>query len=138
MSAIVPAPFKVMLVEDDDGFRRGLAEVLRARFPSMVLDEATDGTEAMQKVKSFLPQLIFMDIKLPGQNGLEITRRIKALYPDINVVFLTNYDFPEYREAARECGAYCFLSKGSSTSQQIQDLVENLWTKWKSSRVQSV
>ena len=131
-------PFKVLLVEDDGGFRRGLAGVLRARFPSMVLDEATDGTEAMQKVKSFLPQLIFMDIKLPGQNGLEITRRIKATYPDINVVFLTNYDFPEYREAARECGAYCFLSKGSSTSPQIQDVVEELWKKWKASSVQSV
>jgi len=105
-------PFKVLLVEDDDGFRRGLAGVLRARFPSMVIDEAADGTAAMEKVKSFPPQLIFMDIKLPGQNGMEITGRIKALHPDINVLFLTNYDFPEYRDAARECGAYGFLSKG--------------------------
>ena len=131
-------PFKVMLVEDDDGFRRSLAGVLRSRFPSMVLDEAANGTEAMEKVNSFLPQLIFMDIKLPGQNGLEITRRIKALHPDINVVFLTSYDYPEYREAARECGAHCFLSKASSTSEQIQDVVEELWTKWKASWVQSV
>ena len=130
--------FKVMLVEDDDGFRRSLAGILRSRFPSMVLAEAADGTEAMEKVNSFLPQLIFMDIKLPGQNGLEITRRIKALHPDINVVFLTSYDFPEYREAARECGAYCFLSKGVSTAEQIHDVVEELWTKWKPSRVQSV
>ena len=131
-------PFKVLLVEDDDGFRRGLAGVLRARFPSMVIDEAADGTAAMEKVKSFPPQLIFMDIKLPGQNGLEITRRIKALHPDINVIFLTNYDFPEYRHAARECGAYCFLSKGSSTTEEIQDVVEELWKKWKASSVQSV
>jgi len=90
----------------------------------MVIEEAADGTEAMEKVEGFLPNLIFMDIELPGQNGLEITKRIKAIHPDINVVFLTSYDYPEYREAARACGAYYFLGKGSSTSQQIQDVVE--------------
>jgi len=131
MSGMDSASFKVMLVEDQEGFRRGLAELLRSRFPSMVLDEAANGSEAMEKLKNFLPQLIFMDIKLPGQNGLEITKRIKALHPDINVIILTSYDFPEYREAARECGADCFLSKGSSTADQIQDVVEELWTKWK-------
>jgi CheY-like chemotaxis protein len=138
MSAIIPAPFKVMLVEDDEGFRHSLAGILRSRFSSITLKEAADGTEAMEKVKSFLPQLIFMDIKLPGQNGLEITRRIKALHPDIDVVFLTGYDFPEYRNAARECGAYCFLSKGLSTADEIQGVVEELWKKWKPSWVQTV
>jgi DNA-binding NarL/FixJ family response regulator len=138
MSVRDSVPYKVMLVEDDEGFRRSLAGLLRSRFPSIVLDEAADSTEAMEKVESFRPQMIFMDIKLPGQNGLEITRRIKALHPDIDVVFLTSCDFPEYREAARECGAYCFLSKGSSMTQQIQDVVEELWTKWKASWVQSV
>ena len=138
VSGEVTMPFKVMLVEDNDAFRRSFAGLLRSRFPSMVLDEAADGTEAMEKVEGFLPHLIFMDIKLPGQNGLEITKRIKALHPDINVVFLTSYDYPEYREAARACGAHCFLAKGSSTSQQIQDVVEELWTKWKPSWVQSV
>jgi DNA-binding NarL/FixJ family response regulator len=138
MSIEDSVPFKVMLIEDNDGFRRSLAGVLRTRFPSMVLDEAADGTEAMEKANSFLPQLILMDIKLPGKNGLEITREIKALHPDINIVFLTSYDFPEYRDAARECGAHCFLSKGSTTSQEIQEVVEELWTKWKPSCVQSV
>jgi len=131
MSGMDPVSFKAMLVDDEEGFRRSLAELLRSRFPSMVLDEAANGSEAMEKLKNFLPQLIFMDIKLPGQNGLEITKRIKALHPDINVIILTSYDFPEYREAARECGADCFLSKGSSTADQIQDVVEGLWTKWK-------
>jgi DNA-binding NarL/FixJ family response regulator len=118
--------FKVMLVEDDDGFRRTLAALLLSGFPNMVLDEAADGAEAMEKVKSFLPQLIFMDVKLPGENGFAMTRKIRAPYPDIKVVILTSHDFPEYREAARACGAYHFLSKGSSTAEEIQDLVEGL------------
>jgi len=126
MSGKESVSFKVMLVEDDEGFRRSLAGLLTSRFPSIVIGEAGDGAEAMQKVKSFSPQLILMDIKLPGQSGLEVTRRIKALYPDIQVVMLTSYDFPEYREAARTSGASGFLSKGSSTAEEIQDLVDRL------------
>jgi DNA-binding NarL/FixJ family response regulator len=121
--------FKVMVVEDDQAFRSSVAGLLRSRFPSIVIAEAGDGAEAMKKVKSFLPQLIFMDIKLPDQNGLEITRKIRALYPAINIIVLTSYDFPEYREAARASGAYGFLSKCSSTADEIQDLVKAVWAK---------
>jgi DNA-binding NarL/FixJ family response regulator len=126
-----PVSFKVLLVEENDAFRRSVAELLRSRFPSIVLDEAADGLESVEKVKSFRPQMVFMPIKFQGQNGLETTRKVKALDPDIHVVFLTSYDDLQYREAARECGAYCFLSKGSSTTREIQDVVEELWTKWK-------
>jgi DNA-binding NarL/FixJ family response regulator len=128
-----PVSFKVLLVEDNEVFRRDLAGLLKPKFPALLLDEASNGTEAMEKVESFFPNLVFMDIKLPGQNGLEITRRIKAVHPEIHVVFLTSYDFPEYREAARECGANCFLIKASLTAQQVHDVVEGLWAKWKTS-----
>jgi CheY-like chemotaxis protein len=121
--------FKVMLIEDDEDFRRSLANLLTSRFPGILLYEAAKGSEAMEKVESSLPHLIFMDIKLPDQNGLEITRRVKALHPEIRVIMLTSYDFPEYREAARASGANGFLSKGSSTAKEIQDLVDGLWTK---------
>ena len=122
--------FRVMLVEDNDSFRRSLAGLLISRFPSIFLGEASDGAEAIEKVETFLPNLIFMDIKLPGQNGLELTKTIKALHPDIHVVMLTSYDSPEYRDAARASGAYGFLSKGSSTAEDIQELVEKLCEKY--------
>ncbi len=129
MSGKEGVSLKIMLVEDDDSFRSSLASLLNSRFPGILLDEATTGTEALKKVESFLPDLIFMDIKLPDHNGLEITRRVKALHPEIHVIMLTSYDFPEYREAARASGAINFLSKGSSTAEEIQDLVEGLWAK---------
>jgi len=66
MSGKESVSLKVMLVEDDEGFRRSLAGLLTLRFPSIVIGEAGDGAEALQKVKSFSPQLILMDIKLPG------------------------------------------------------------------------
>jgi CheY-like chemotaxis protein len=129
--------FKVMLVEDDHGFRRTLARLLTSRFPSIVIGEAGDGGEAMEKVEDFLPNLILMDIYLPGQSGLELTRRIKTLYPNIHIVMLTSYDFPEYREVARASGADRFLSKGSATADEIQELVEGLCAKWTPPGVES-
>jgi DNA-binding NarL/FixJ family response regulator len=122
-------PFRVMLVEDEEDFRRILAGLLLAKFPSMMLEEAADGKEAIERMPDCLPDLVFMDINLPGENGLKVTRRIKALFPDTKVVILTNYDFPEYREAARACGAYQFLSKGICTAEEIEDLVKGLYEK---------
>jgi len=54
-----------------------------------------------------------MDLRLPGENGLELTKKIKAQYPDIIVVIVTNYDVPEYRKAAFESRADHFISKDS-------------------------
>jgi len=105
MSGKESVSFKVMLVEDDEGFRRSLAGLLTSRFPSIVIGEAGDGAEALQKVKSFSPQLILMDIKLPGQSGLEVTRRIKALYPDIQVVMLTSFSRTEHAFRAERKGS---------------------------------
>ena len=75
--------FKTMLVEDSPSFRRVLKDSLKNRFPSMGIIEAGDGVEAFQKIDSNLPDLVFMDIHLPGENGLELTRKIKADYPNI-------------------------------------------------------
>ena len=92
----------------------------------MEIFEAGDGEEAMQKINSDLPDLIFMDIKLPGENGLELTAKIKAKYPDVIVIILTSYDTPEYREAAVQAKANYFLSKGSSSKEGILKLVESI------------
>jgi DNA-binding NarL/FixJ family response regulator len=66
-----------------------------------------------------------MDIRLPGENGLDLTKKIKMIYPDVTVVILTTYDFPEYRQAARQCKADHFVSKDSPTSDFLA-LVESI------------
>jgi DNA-binding NarL/FixJ family response regulator len=75
--------------------------------------EAAHGEEAMQKIRALKPDAIFTDLRLPGENGLELTKKIKAEYPNIIVVIISNYDLPEYREAAYQCKADHFLSKDS-------------------------
>jgi DNA-binding NarL/FixJ family response regulator len=92
----------------------------------MVIEEAENGREALQKTTDFLPNLIFMDIKLPGKSGLELTKQIKDKFPSTIVIVLTNYDLPEYRVAAYESGANHFLGKGSSTAEEILRLVGSI------------
>ncbi len=104
---------RILVVEDNAFFRQFLIETIHLRFPSIEILEAGNGKEAMEKIKTLSPDAIFMDLRLPGENGLDLTRKIKAQYPDIVVVILTNYDLPEYREASYQCGADHFVSKDS-------------------------
>jgi DNA-binding NarL/FixJ family response regulator len=98
----------------------------------MDIVEAIDGNEALQKIETPPPDLIFIDIKLPGESGLELTKKIKALYPDVNIIILTSYDLPEYRDAAYRNKANYFLSKGSSTKADILALVDSILSNPKS------
>ena len=117
---------KVMMVEDDDHFRQTLKKLLMSQFPSFSFEEARDGREAMEKIETYLPDLVFMDIKLPGENGLELTKKIKRMHPVTVVIILTGYDMPEYRQAAHESGANHFASKESSSATEILGLVESI------------
>ena len=118
--------FKTLIVEDNATFRQTLLESLNTRFPAMIIAEASDGQEVLPKVETFLPDLIFMDIKIPEENGLSLTPKIKARYPETIVIILTSFDLPEYREAAYERGANYFLVKGSATNEEILELVTSI------------
>ena len=117
--------FKVLIVEDSTLFRQLLKETLVDRFPEIEIHEAGDGTEAFLKTEAFNPDLVFMDIRLPGENGLDLTKRIKARHPNIIIVILTNYDLPEYREISQQYADY-FFSKSSSTTKDIHTLVKSI------------
>lgn len=116
---------KVLIVEDNPTFRQMLKEILYSRFPTMDIAEEPDGTELFSKVETFRPNIIFMDIRLPGENGLELTKKIKMNYQDITVIVLTSYDLPEYRQAARQNKADHFVTKDSPT-QDFLALVESI------------
>jgi len=96
----------------------------------MVISEANDGEEALREIEIATPNLILMDIRLPGESGLELTRRIKDRYPEVSIVILTSYDLPEYREAASRYKANHFLSKSSATKQGIISLVESILSEY--------
>jgi len=118
-----------MVVEDSSSFRKIIKYNLRDQFPSMDIIEATDGVEAVQKIGSAPPNLIFMDIGLPGENGLELTRKIKADHPDVIIIILTSHDSPEYREAAIRYKADYFFSKEALLNDGVFTLVKSILIK---------
>ena len=69
-----------------------------------------------------------MDIKLPGENGLQLTQQIKTTNPDVTVVILMSYNMPEYQDAAQRYGANYFLAKGSSSREEIIELVKVIFS----------
>ena len=115
--------FQVLIVEDSRLFRYVFKEALRTRFPSFDIFEAANGEEALRIIKNTPPDLIFMDIRLPEGNGLDLIRKIKVRHPQIVSVVLTGYD-TEYREVALKCADH-FLSK-RSTSEDVFALIENI------------
>ena len=117
---------KILIVEDSTFFRLLLKETLLSQCPKLDISEAPNAEEALKHFDTFTPDLIFVDIRLPGESGLEFTRKIKSTHPNIPIIILTSYDLPEYREAAREYQADHFLSKGTTTKENILTLVKSI------------
>ena len=113
-----------LIVEDNSSFRGSLKEILTARFPQMAVDDVGSGEEALERMESLRPDLMFVDIRLPGQNGLELTRQIRKGDTEVTILILTNYDLPEFREAAYRYGVNYFFSKSASTMEEIVAAVE--------------
>jgi DNA-binding NarL/FixJ family response regulator len=113
----------ILIVEDNPLLRNTLKGMLTTRFPSIMVEEASNAKEALSEFEKINPGLIFMDIRLPDRNGLEITRTIKETNPEIEIIILTSHDIPEYREAAFRSGASHFLAKGNVKIDDITSLV---------------
>jgi DNA-binding NarL/FixJ family response regulator len=120
---------KILIIDDNPMLRKTTKEMLISRFPSVDILEAADAIEGFQKVENWGPDLIFMDIKLREENGLKLTKRIKAVFPKVIVIIFTNHDLLEYRTKAYECGAEHFLSKSSASTKDILKLVDSIISK---------
>ena len=107
--------FRVLVVDDHAGFRGSVCSVLRSNFPQIRVAEAADGSEALQSIQRHAMAMVLLDIRLPGANGIELTKAIKTEHAPIVVVILTGHDLPQYRQAAFRNGADCFLYKGSTS-----------------------
>ncbi len=118
--------FRTMLVEDSHSFRQAFRLYIQSEFPSMSIVEAVDGVEALKEIESCTPNLIFMDFRLPGENGLELTGKIKASHPNIMIIILTSSDVEEVQKVPTEYRPDYFFSKGSIATGEIARLVKSI------------
>ena len=125
---------KTLIVDDNRLIRETLKGLFTRYFSSMIVEEASDGKEAMEKVGSFQPDLIIMDVRLPDESGLELTKKIKITNSNISVFILTGHHYPEYKEMAARYGADGFLVKGEA-NQEILEAVESLFSSAEESTI---
>ena len=101
----------VLLADDQPLLRRGFRMILEAEDGLTVAGEAGDGAEAVELTRRLRPDVVLMDIRMPGTDGIEATRRITAAQPDVRVLVLTTFDLDEYAFGALRAGASGFLLK---------------------------
>ena len=108
---------KVLIVDDQELIRQSLKVVLNVSPGIEVVDTADSGNKALKSVAAHKPDVVLMDIRMPGMDGVEATRLIKDRYPHIKVIVLTTFDDDEYVFGALQNGASGYLLKGSNISE---------------------
>jgi len=120
--------FSTLIVEDNAAFRQSLSVLLRTNYPAMSVAQAENISEAWKKIAENQPGLVFVDIKLQEENGLDLAKGVRNAHPDVIVAVITGFNLPEYRQAAYHNGAHFFVPKDSFTSADILTLVDAIQT----------
>jgi DNA-binding NarL/FixJ family response regulator len=115
----VSAPIRIVLVEDNQVFREALELLLSLRSDVEVVASVGDGAEAVEAAKRTAPDVVLMDYRLPGLDGVQATRAVREACPDVTVVCLTASANVKEREALVEAGAVQCLTK----DQELDDIV---------------
>ena len=105
------APVTVVLADDQALMRMGFRMILKAEDDIEVVGEASDGTSALAQARALRPDVILMDVRMPGMNGIDATAAISDQCPSTKILILTTFDLDEYAFAGLRAGASGFLLK---------------------------
>ena len=110
---------RVLLTDDHTLFRQGVHTLLAGESDIEVVGEAANGTEAVEKVGPMRPDVVLMDIGMPGLSSFEATRQIKKVRPETKILFLTMYDDQDYLVDCMEVGGSAYVLKDSPAPQLL-------------------
>lgn len=116
---LVPRPVRIVLVEDNEVFRDALELLLGLRSDVEVVASVADGTEALPAVREHEPDVVLMDFRMPGLDGVQATSRVRREHPGVAVVCLTASRNEPELDALRKAGAVACLSK----DQELDEIV---------------
>lgn len=120
-----PTPIRVVVVDDQPLVRMGNALVLDSADDIDVIGEADNGEDAVAMVGRLQPDVVLMDVRMPGIGGVEATRLITTAHPDVKVIVFTTFDIDEYAFGGLSAGASAFLLK-SSTPETLMKAVRTV------------
>jgi len=101
--------FKVLLVDDEEDFVKSLSERLEMR--DLDSNVALNGQQALESMKADEPGVMVLDLKMPGMDGMEVLRKVREAYPNVQVIILTGHGTDKDEEEAKKLGAYAYLQK---------------------------
>lgn len=110
---------RVILVDDHKLLRDGLRNIIEQRSNMHVIGEASDGREAIKICAKLLPNIIVMDVAMPGLNGVEATKQINKIHPNIKVIGLSMHSSKQFIQSMFKAGAYGYLLKDGDAEELI-------------------
>jgi DNA-binding NarL/FixJ family response regulator len=119
VDCLSPAAVRVLIAEDFPPFLQFVCCMLAERSDLRIIEEVSDGVEAVQKAAELKPDLILLDIGLPTMNGIEAARRIRALVPESKIIFLSQESSADVIEEALNTGARGYVVKAQAGSQLL-------------------
>ena len=121
--AVLPQPIRVILADDHAVVRKGIREFLETDEALNVIAEAANGDEALKLILELQPDVAVLDIQMPGQSGIEVTRAVRAARLPVGLLLLTAFDDLPYIRAALQAGANGYVLK-TAEAQDIIDAVQ--------------
>ena len=117
-------PIQVLVVEDEERILKNQLKLLKAHKDVEVVGTANDGPTAVEKTRELEPQVLLLDLGLPGFDGIEVTRQVKKLDPKVEVLIFTIFDEEEKVLAAIRAGASGYLLKGAKSDKIVEAIDE--------------
>jgi DNA-binding NtrC family response regulator len=111
---------KILLVDDEKEFVEALSERMKMR--DLASDIALNGEQALKMVEDDAPDVMVLDLKMPGIDGMEVLRKVKKAYPDVQVIMLTGHGSEKDEEEARRLGAFEYLQKPTGVDKIVQTI----------------
>jgi DNA-binding NarL/FixJ family response regulator len=115
-----------LIADDQASFRKKMQEMTQAIPWASIVAKAENGLEAIELVRQHRPDVVLMDIVMPGMSGIEATRRIKKIAPQTKVIAITAYDNAEFPRRSIEAGADLFIKKEELDSETLRECLEKL------------
>lgn len=119
-------PIRVIIVDDHPMIRRGLRSLLSEYSDMQIVGDFVDGETALESIVALQPDVILMDIKLPGMDGVAVSQQIQQIMPEAKIIHLTAYQDDEFLQSALRTGAYAYLLK-SAPHEVVIDAVRRVY-----------
>lgn len=113
---------RVLVVDDNESVRRSISKILWSQADIEVVCEAADGSDAVRKIREHQPDVVLLDITMPGMNGLEVAETVKVEFPSVHVLIVSQHDSRGFQWAALAAGVSGYIIKSNVGRDLVPEL----------------